>query len=160
VEYGCISCPIPAPKKCCAKCWVKENKESFAVTSDRLTNGKKVINQEVLFIPFNQYLQTRYKLKVYQHRISEDAFNFFRMMEQQRGSTGTVFDPPPSEIKGNMFNVADREEQVVGLFNVAAVSMKEVVIESENINYPIGDFIFPDDCRVIPGATTEPPANW
>lgn len=160
VEYGCRTCPRPAPKRCCSTCWVKENNEAFSIANDRLNNGGKVINQEVLFIPFNQYLQKKHKLKVYQHVVTEDAYNFFRMMEKQKGSTGTVFDPPPSEIKGNMFNIADKEEQVIGLFNVSTVSVKEIIIEPNLIDYPITNFIFPDDCQVIPGATTVRPDNW
>jgi len=148
------------PKLCCAHCWVKENEEGFTVTDDRLTDGGKVVNQDVLFIPFERYLQVRHKLKVYQHSLSEDAYNFFRMMEQQKGSTGTVFDPPPAEIKGNMFNVNDKDEQVLGLFNASAVSVKEVVIASHDIDYPVSTFIFADDCLVIPGATIERPVDW
>ncbi|GAB3534516.1 hypothetical protein GCM10027443_21780 [Pontibacter brevis] len=82
------------------------------------------------------------------------------MMEQQRQSTGTVFDPPPAQVKGNMFNVEDEEEQVIGFFDASAVSMKEVIIQAEDIQYPVPPFQWPDDCRTIPGATTGVPAGW
>lgn len=41
----------PAPKDCCARCFLKEKLDKFKVVNDRLVNGRKVINQEVLFLP-------------------------------------------------------------------------------------------------------------
>ncbi|PVY39305.1 DUF4249 domain-containing protein [Pontibacter virosus] len=150
----------PAPKNCCARCWIQEKEETFTVSDDRLTNGKQVINREVLFIPFEKYLQTRYKMKVYQHAITPDAFEFYRIMGQQKESTGTVFDPPPSEIKGNMRSTSTPEEQVLGFFDVSGVVMQEVDIRANDIPYPVGIFIHPDDCRELPGATDVQPVGW
>lgn len=102
----------------------------------------------------------KHKLKVYQHSLTEEAYNFFRIMEQQKETTGTVLDPPPAEVKGNMFNVDDENEQVIGFFDASAVSVKEVTILRENIDYADISFQWPDDCRVLPGATTEIPDGW
>ncbi|GAB3823143.1 hypothetical protein GCM10028895_29570 [Pontibacter rugosus] len=141
-------------------CYSAEKFEQLKVTDDRLTNGRKVINQNVLFIPFNRYLGVKNKLKIYQYSITSEAYDFFRILEQQKESTGTVFDPPPAEVKGNVFNVSDNEEKVIGFFDVAGVSTKEVVILKEDIEYRMRPFIFPDDCRVIRGVTTNPPPGW
>ncbi|WP_460880071.1 DUF4249 family protein [Pontibacter rugosus] len=151
---------LPAPKDCCMLCYSAEKFEQLKVTDDRLTNGRKVINQNVLFIPFNRYLGVKNKLKIYQYSITSEAYDFFRILEQQKESTGTVFDPPPAEVKGNVFNVSDNEEKVIGFFDVAGVSTKEVVILKEDIEYRMRPFIFPDDCRVIRGVTTNPPPGW
>ncbi|SIR48012.1 DUF4249 domain-containing protein [Pontibacter lucknowensis] len=150
----------PAPKDCCARCWIQEKEETFTVSDDRLTNGRQVINKEVLFIPFEKYLQTRYKMKVYQHAITADAYEFYRIMGQQKESTGTVFDPPPAEIKGNMRSTSDPGEQVLGFFDVSGVVMQEVDIRADDIPYPVGIFIHPDDCRELPGATNVQPVGW
>jgi hypothetical protein len=152
----------PAPKRCCARCWIQEKEETFTVSDDRLTDGKSVINKEVLFIPFEKYLQTRYKMKVYQHAITADAYEFYRIMGQQKESTGTVFDPPPSEIRGNVHSAsaASQGEQVLGFFDVSGVVMHEVDIKAELIPFPVGIFMHPDDCRELPGATDQQPTDW
>ncbi len=148
----------PAPKTCCARCWIKEKEETFTVSDDRLTDGKNVINREILFIPFEKYLQTRYKMQVYQHAITAEAYEFYRIMGQQKESTGTVFDPPPSEIRGNMRSA--QGEQVLGFFDVSGVVVRELDIRADDIPYPVGIFIHPDDCRELPGATDQRPAGW
>src|SRR5690606_31777746 len=128
------------------------------VTDDRLTDGKNVINREILFIPFEKYLQTRYRMQVYQHAITPDAYEFYRIMGQQKESTGTVFDPPPSEIRGNMRSA--QNEQVLGFFDVSGVVMHEIDIRADDIPYPVGTFVHPDDCREFIGATDQRPAGW
>lgn len=159
-EYVDPSTGMPAPKDCCALCYMQERLDRFKVVDDRLVNGQRVINQEVLFLPFERYLGVKHKLKVYQHSLTKDAYDFFRIMEQQKETTGTVFDPPPAEVKGNMFNVEDEKEQVIGFFDASSVSVKEVTILREEIDYPVPPFLWPDDCRTLPDATTERPNGW
>ncbi|MBB6611605.1 DUF4249 domain-containing protein [Pontibacter sp. Tf4] len=151
---------LPAPKDCCVQCFLKDRLELLRVSDDRLTNGRNVRNLAVLFMPFEKYLNTKNKLTVYQHSITDEAYNFFRILEQQKNSTGTVFDPPPAEVKGNMKNAENESEQVIGFFDVSGVSMKEVTILRQDIDYPVGEFRYPDDCLVLPGATTERPVGW
>lgn len=159
-ERGCLGCPRPAPKSCCAVCWVNEAEEMFTVSNDRLSNGKKVVRRSLFFIPFEKYLNVKYKLSLYQHSITEEAYKFFQAIEEQSGSTGTVFDPPPSEIKGNIFNVNDENEQVIGLFDASSVSEKEITILGKDIPHELPKFIYPDDCLEMENSTTERPADW
>ncbi|WP_299991116.1 DUF4249 domain-containing protein [uncultured Pontibacter sp.] len=148
------------PKECCARCFLEEKLDRFKVVNDRLVNGRRVINQEVLFLPFERYLGIKHKLKVYQYSVTQDAYNFFHIMEQQKEAKGTIFDPPPAKVKGNMFNVENAEEQVIGFFDVSGVSMKEVTILRSDIDYPVIPFRWWDDCLTLPGATREQPEGW
>lgn len=151
----------PAPKDRYARCFLREKLDRFKVVNDRLVNGRKVINQEVLFLPFERYLGVKHKLTVYQHSLTEEAYNFFRIMEQQKETSGTVFDPPPAEVNGNMFNVNDGSEQVIGFFDASTVAVQKVTILREEIDYePYIPFKWPNDCRELPGATIEVPEGW
>ena len=150
----------PRPKDCCAKCLLTEKLDRFKVIDDRLSNGKHVINQEVLFMPFYRYLGVKNKLKVFQYSVTEEAYEFYRLMEQQKEATGTVFDPPPARIVGNMRNVNSEVEQVIGFFDVASVVTKQVTILRDDINHNFLPYKFPDDCRVLPNATSKIPADW
>lgn len=152
-------CP-PDPKPCCKQCWIRETEEPFSFNSDYLSDGKKVVNQKALFIPFKKYLNVKLKLTLYQHSITEEAYNFFSALNQQRQNTGGIFDPPPSELKGNIFSVQDEDKQVIGIFDASTVSEKEITIERRNIPYTMDEFIYNDDCRVLPSATTEAPQGW
>ncbi|WP_157579122.1 DUF4249 domain-containing protein [Pontibacter roseus] len=159
-EYVNPSTGLPAPKECCVQCFFEEKLEILKVTDDRLTNGNRVLNQNVLFIPFEKYLGVKNRLTVYQHAITEDAYNYFRILEKQKEATGTVFDPPPAEVKGNMYNEGDERETVIGFFDVSGVSVKQVTIRRTDIDYAFSPFRFADDCQLLRGATRTPPDNW
>ena len=159
-EYKDPNTGLPKPKDCCTQCFLEEKLEMLKVADDRLTDGKKVKNFGVLFIPFEKYLGVKNKLTVYQHSISSEAYEFFRILEQQKNSTGTVFDPPPAEVKGNIVNIQDEAEQVIGFFDVSGVSVKEVTILLRDIDYPVATYTFHDDCRLLRGATTTKPEGW
>ncbi|AKD02537.1 DUF4249 domain-containing protein [Pontibacter korlensis] len=150
----------PKPKDCCAKCLLTEKLDRFKVVDDRLTDGNKVINQEVLFMPFYRYFGVKHGLKVYQYAVTEEAYNFYRIMEQQKEATGTVFDPPPARVVGNMYNVRYKSEQVIGFFDVSAVTTNEITVLRDEINHDFLPYQFPDDCRELPGSTAEFPADW
>lgn len=154
-EFG-----VPQPKDCCAKCLIKEKLDKFKVVDDRLTDGNRVINQEVLFIPFYRYFGVKHKLKVYQYTVTEEAYEFYRIMEQQKEATGTVFDPPPARVVGNMYNPHNEHEQVIGFFDVSAVTAKEITVLRDEINHGFLPYQFPDDCLELPGSTTVFPADW
>ncbi|WP_179223014.1 DUF4249 domain-containing protein [Pontibacter ummariensis] len=161
IDYSCIGCPRPAPKDCCAHCWIYERAQLYKVQNDRLSDGRKTIHQELHFVPFERDLQAKNKITIYQHAISEEAYNFFKVVEQQQQRTGTVFDPPPSQLKGNIYNVENEDEQVIGFFDASAVSKKEIIINRKNIKeMNVGEYVYPDDCREIRNATTRKPEGW
>ncbi|MCX2741330.1 DUF4249 domain-containing protein [Pontibacter anaerobius] len=150
----------PAPKDCCAKCLITEKLDKFKVVDDRLTDGNKVNNQEVLFMPFHRYFGVKHKLKVFQYAVTEEAYNFYRILEQQKESTGTVFDPPPAQVVGNMYNARNENEQVLGFFGVSAVTEKEITVLREEVNHGFLPWQFPDDCRELTGSTASFPSDW
>ncbi|RMG30853.1 MAG: DUF4249 domain-containing protein [Bacteroidetes bacterium] len=66
---------------------------------------------------------------VEQLSISKAFYDYLFTLQQQTAFVGGIFDPPPASVKGNMVNVDDVNEQVLGFFRVAAVAQKRAVVE-------------------------------
>ena len=64
-----------------------------------------------------------------QMSISKRAFNFWTLVQQQLSNFGSPFDTPPASIEGNMYNINDPDETVLGFFGVSNVSKESIVIE-------------------------------
>jgi len=158
--YNCRGCPKPDPLPCCAKCWVDEKEHILQVESDRLSDGRKVTGHELKFFPFERYMHFKFKYKVYQYAISEEAFLYYDALIKQSKSEGSIFDPPPTQLKGNIFNINDSEDQVLGFFEAAAASVKEIVVTRSDVPYDIPFFDYPDDCQTLPNSTTSRPIDW
>jgi len=80
-------------------------------------------------------LYTRYSLLVRQFALSRDYFRFLEKIEQINQSTGSLFDPIPNEVFGNVRPV-DGNQPVLGYFGVAGQSSKRIFVNREDL--PLG----------------------
>jgi hypothetical protein len=74
----------------------------------------------------DQSFLNRHFFNVRQLSISKDAFEYWRRVRELVNNTGSVFDSPPAQIKGNLYNVNDSEEVVLGYFEVATAKVTRI----------------------------------
>ncbi len=163
--------------------------QSLLLGSTQNFTQDRIIRQPINFISKRTYkLQRRYSLLVKQYSLTERAFNFWSDIEEQRNISGSLLDPPPTRIFGNIVRVDDPAETILGYFQVSSVSEKRIFIEradvpvepggpveafsicadEEDSELPVrgaddpsqGPPLFCYDCRFLPGATTERPSFW
>ncbi len=152
----------PAPKDCCSTCFQTETvgNQSYFLSSDDNFNG---LTTRLIagFVPDNgrRFVNT-YRVDLRQLNVSQEAFRFLRSVKQQSEISGSVFDPPPANIRGNMISLDDPEEVVLGFFIAAGESQRRVYIKNSQLDFVQPRAIIPDDCRVIPGAGLSPPFDW
>jgi hypothetical protein len=152
----------PAPKDCCATCYLVENSrlQNFTVASDEEFNGLST-RVPITFIEDNGLrFKDTYRAEILQMGISQGAHRFLRLVNQQLNITGSVFDQPPANIRGNMVSLDNPDEVVLGYFIAASVANKSVYIKREDLEFTAIPRIIPDDCQIVPGATLTPPAGW
>ena len=153
--------PRPAPKNCCRQCWVRRVDYSAAVTSDRDFDGKNLIGMPVANIPITpQFFGIKYHIELKQYSISEKVFYFWKTLESQTAGTGSVQDPAPANARGNITNINNPDEQVLGYFGASGVITKTMYLGPQDVPFSLSKFIYPDDCRLIPSATTIKPSFW
>ena len=102
-----------------------ENLNVFGVE----TNQK----QPILGIPMKFFtptvkFDTIYFFVLKQFSLNRDAFEFWNAVQLQRKSTGSIFDPVPGTIEGNMRDINDPENLVLGYFTVSSVTEEQLSI--------------------------------
>ena len=153
--------PIPMPKDCCHQCWLNERSNLINVREDQQFNGNSLEAQEVALIPFTpRYFQNKYFVEVRQFAISEGAYRFYKTLDDQISGTASVQAPAPANAVSNVKSETNSNETVLGYFSAAGVSKKSYFIQPFDFGVYAGSFIFPDDCRIINGATTARPSFW
>jgi hypothetical protein len=151
-----------APKACCTICYLQEpgRFQRFAIASDEGFNGLPQ-RLPIAFVEDDGLkFKQAYRVEILQMSVSANAHRFLRLVEQQTSLTGSVFDSPPANIRGNMISLDDPNETVLGFFMAAGVSKKEVYIKPENLEFRQTPKTIPDDCLTVPGATLDPPTGW
>lgn len=99
------------------KCWTVGNvAEMFTAETSQLSVAK--FNQQPLhFIPYeNDKLKVNYSLHVKQHKISEEAFRYLKAIQDQNSGQGSFYSTQPFQVKGNIRNINNPGEEVLGYF--------------------------------------------
>lgn len=110
--------------RCCNRCWVLKQENSINLFSDLLVNGSSVKNRPVYLSPF--YSLGNHLIEIQQFTISKDAFLFWTRYKDQQQRTGSIFDPLPASLTGNVVNTANPQDIALGFFEVSAVSRKRI----------------------------------
>ena len=169
-----ISPPGP-PTSAASICYLSTSPTRFIRLAS--TQGVRAdrINQKLNFVTMSgRQLQVRYSLLVQQYSLTERAYTYWQNVQEQVENGGSIFDPPPSPLIGNVYNVNDDRETVLGYFRASAVAERRIfVLRSDVPPSPDGskpspssacqeseppEFCF--DCSLVPGTTTVPPPFW
>ena len=88
-------------------------------------------------------LSVRYSLLVKQFTISKQAYIFWNAVKEHNSNDATLYSKQPYQIRGNVFNISDVTEPVLGYFHVAGISEKRIFIDRPKapvpLRYPVCD---------------------
>jgi Domain of unknown function (DUF4249) len=141
--------------ECSGYCWDIYYDNTIKVFSDIYTNGNTIKGQLVASIPWVNYTGALIEIK--QYSISSEGYRFYNLLALQGNKTGSLTDTPPSPIVGNIRNIKNPEETVVGFFGASSVSsVKYKVDRKANIGtaeqYLGHSPVLEDEGRLIPQA--------
>ena len=150
-------------------CWiVEENIEgNLLAFSDQRVNGQQV-TQSIGFLKDDgiRFANTavpsskQYYVEVEQYAIDIKAFNFNERVVTLGSINGEIFDPPPLSVRGNVFNVDDPDETVIGYFGAYSVQKKGVFVKRSLFNFIQNNPRPCGDCRLRSGAQVEIPEPY
>jgi hypothetical protein len=106
-------------------------------STDILIGTSKNLNQDIIY-DFPLYsadnttdrFNNRYSTNVKQYAMSEESYHYWQELKKVTENLGTLFDPQPSSIYGNIHNVNNENEIVLGYFDASAVREKRIFISS------------------------------
>jgi hypothetical protein len=152
----------PQPKPCCIQCFRTEisNNQSLFVVNDDNFNGLTA-RIPAAFIEDNGFrFVNKFRMDLKQYSISQGAYRFLRLVKQQAEISGSIFDPPPATLRGNMISLDNPDEVVLGYFMAGGEATRRIYIDKNDLTFKQNRAIINDDCRVVEGASADPPADW
>ena len=106
---------------CRTPCWEIIRNFSLNLFDDLNSNGGLITKRKVAQIPFYQHAPALVDLR--QTSLTQDAYRYYKLVQQQTQNTGGLADTPPTALVGNVHNVANPREAVIGYFTASAVSL-------------------------------------
>jgi len=103
-------------------CWKSDYlNDRFTYSTEYLTEPV-IIDYPLHFIPFtDERLQVKYSLLVKQYTISKNAYIYYKALVEQNSDQDGLITTQPYQIKGNIRNIKDPNEIVLGYFFSAGV---------------------------------------
>ncbi|PLX12754.1 MAG: hypothetical protein C0598_05500 [Marinilabiliales bacterium] len=83
----------------------------------------------------SRQLSLRYSLLVKQHTLSKNAYLYWNALEKQNSDQGSLYSQQPYQIKGNLVNVNDDEEPVLGYFLVSSVDSSRIFVNRPDLPF-------------------------
>ena len=132
------------------KCW------NTLLSSSIILGSTEKLTSDVVFLPVHyiephsEKLSILYSINLRQYAISHDEYLFLQKMKKNTEQLGTIFDPQPSEISGNIHCLTDPNETVVGFVEVSQEQVKRIFIS----NSQVPDWNYDPACVFIEIANT------
>ncbi|KAA9352843.1 DUF4249 domain-containing protein [Larkinella humicola] len=116
-------------------CWSNGKSTGiFIGSSEKLTQD--VINQFPLVFVSNtssNRLKVRYSLLVKQYAQTAESFEYWQNLRKNTESLGSIFDPQPFQVIGNLHGVTDPNEPVVGYLSGYSVEEKRIFVNASEL---------------------------
>ncbi|HLX90176.1 MAG TPA: DUF4249 domain-containing protein [Puia sp.] len=123
------------------RCWSNLPSSSILINSTENVSPDVVYQQPLMFIPQgSQQLSVLFSILVNQYSISKGAYQFFQQLKNNTEQLGTIFDPLPSGLQGNIHCLTNTAETVVGFVDVSNLQQQRIFIANSQV--PDWDYIY------------------
>jgi len=132
-------------------------------TSTKLSQD--VINNALIttMASTDQKIGIRYSIELTQYALTKDAFDYWTLLKKNTEDLGSIFDSQPSASIGNIHNINNAAEPVIGYINAGSVSKQRIFIDKTQLPrswttplYPSLAFCGPDSLNCCPPPNSAP----
>ena len=119
-------------------CWYNGNIPSIFTASTRALEENVLRRTPLHFVSAEtQRLQTKYSLLIRQYALTDKSYDYWYQIQQQNQESGGLYESQPDRVPGNLHNVNDPDQQVLGYFNLSSVSEKRIFVDGiRELVYP------------------------
>jgi hypothetical protein len=138
---------LRTPEQNVYSCFGNDVSSNILLTSTTKLTKDVVYQSPLTAFPINsEKIETKYSILVKQYALTSEAYQFYQNIQKNTEQLGSIFDAQPSQLVGNIHNVANAAEPVIGYITVTNVQSKRVFLTNAIIpQYTVPDY--PADCE-------------
>ncbi len=127
-------------------CYGTDASSTIDIASTAKLSKDLVYQSPITNIPFNsEKIEATYLIYLKQYALTADAYNFYLNLKTNTEQLGSIFDAQPSQLQGNIHNVANAAEPVIGWITVTNVQTKKTYFTNQIVP-PYTPVNYPGDC--------------
>ncbi|MAJ52259.1 MAG: hypothetical protein CMB82_11710 [Flammeovirgaceae bacterium] len=137
-EYQFNEYRFPGPDVVNRTCYVLDNLplgdvEILKASSNDQIDISKI---EIKSVKVNHKFASNYCFHIRQETLSLGAYDYWGKIKKITESEGSLFENPFGRVKGNIRNVNDSNDEVMGYFSASGIAMEKAFVPSEIVNNP------------------------
>ncbi|UHG94487.1 DUF4249 domain-containing protein [Spirosoma oryzicola] len=105
---------------CRTECWEMIRNSAINLFDDVYSNGGQIVGRNVAQIPF--YQRPPCLVDIRQVSLTRDAYRYYKLFEEQAQNNGGLAATPTTALAGNVHNMANSREMLVGYFTASSIS--------------------------------------
>ena len=115
-------------------CWKYAFSTNILLSSSAKLAADEIYQFPIELIPWDSWMiSVRYSILVKQYVLTTDAYNYWSDLQKNTEQIGSIFSPQPFAEKGNIHNVADTSELVVGFLSAGTFQKQRIFITPAQI---------------------------
>jgi hypothetical protein len=115
-------------------CWSTLSSNNIALANSVNLSQDIITRAPIAVIPQNsEKLGVRYSILASEYALTEDAYRFWQILERNSEQMGSLFDPQPSQLKGNIHPTSAPDEPVIGYISASTVTRQRMFIDRIDI---------------------------
>ncbi|MBS1526317.1 MAG: DUF4249 domain-containing protein [Bacteroidetes bacterium] len=115
-------------------CWRGDQNTDIILNSSAKLSRDIITKNPITFIPStSEKIGNRYSILVKQYGLTQDAFNYYQQLQKNTEQLGTIFDPQPSQIPGNVRCLTNPAETVIGYITAGNATQARIFIDIRNL---------------------------
>jgi hypothetical protein len=127
-------------------CFANDNSSNIILGSSEKLAQDVIFQGPVTTIPHDaEKLELRYSILLKQYALTKDAYQFWENLKKNTEQLGSIFDAQPTQLTGNIHNLKDAAEPVIGYISITNTQSKRIFIDKSQLP---GDWLpkYPYDC--------------
>jgi hypothetical protein len=131
-------------------CWKNQKSDDILIHSVHTGQNSHIGGEPIKFIATQKSdrLTLQYSILVKQYSVSEEEYDFWNGLKMVNESGGDIFESQPFSVMGNIRNINNPDERVLGYFQVSALKQQRKNISLSDIaSLDLPNYIYP--CALI-----------
>ncbi|MBL7873488.1 MAG: DUF4249 domain-containing protein [Cyclobacteriaceae bacterium] len=132
-DYPDISGSIPPP------CFITEtiDPQRIVLFDKTISSGTSIQNQFLGRRIIDYSFLEKHYFSSYQTALTANAYEYWRKINILANQVGSIFDTPPARIEGNIKNIKNYSEEVLGYFQAVNENVDRIVIFPSMLEVPL-----------------------
>lgn len=117
-------------------CWASGRRVEIMTASTYGLSQDRLADQQLYTLSnTDKRISVLYSAEVSQMRLTEEAYRYWQTMQRNSSDVGGLFSPEPSEVRGNVVNIDDPDELVLGYVGVYSVARKRLFVDNAKARF-------------------------